>query len=387
MSTLPLPARFRPAKNGDSMTDTLTKDDVAKLLTDPSSDHRAELAGKVAVQFDNKRLTATERKLAEDIIRIMARDAVVRVRQSLADNLKSSPDLPRDIALTMAKDVELVAVPVLSMSTVLSDADLVEIVRGGSSAKQTAIAARPEVSEVLADELINVADENAVAVLVGNEGARLGESHLNKVIDRFGESEKVQGPLVRRASLPLTVAERLVNLVSENLQQYLVAHHDLSSDVASDLVMKSRERATVHLFTGEADESAVVALVAQLAKGGRLTPSLLIRSLCTGDMLFFEVALSHLASVPLLNSRLLIHDGGQLGLKSLYDKARLPAPLFTLVRIAVDIAHQTPFDGEEHDLERHSRRMLERILTQYEVESVDIDYLLDKLGDLVRPAA
>ena len=370
------------------MTENLTKDDVAKLLTDPSPDHRATLAGKVAVQFDRQQLTAAERKLAEDIIRIMTRDAVVRVRQSLAENLKASPNLPRDIAMTMAKDVEAVALPILSVSTVLSENDLIEIVRGGSSSKQSAIAARPDVTESIADELITHADESAVAVLVGNESAKLGEAHLNRVIDRFGDSALVQEPLVKRSTLPLTVAERLVTKVSESLQAYLVANHELPAEVAQELVLKSRERATVSLFTGESDEAAVEKLVAQLSRGGRLTPSLLIRSLCTGDMMFFEMALSHLAKVPLLNARLLIHDGGKLGLKSLYEKAGLPAALLTVVRIAVEVAHETPFDGEDRDLERHSCRMIERILTQYEaLDDADVDYLLNKLGDLARPAA
>ncbi len=365
------------------MSDHLTKDDVARLLADPSPEHRALLAGKVAGQFDSQALTASERQLALDIVRLMAQDAVLRVRQSLAENLKSSPNLPRDVALSLAQDVEGVALPILSMSQVLSEADLIELVRGGSSAKQSAIAGRPEVPESLADELIRVADEGAVAVLVGNQGAKLGEDSLNRVIDRFGDSARVQEPLVRRATLPLSVAERLVTLVSETLQNYLVTHHELPDDTAADLILKSRERATVGLVTGDSDEAAVERLVAQLAEGGRLTPSLLIRSLCMGDVTLFEAALAHLAKVPLLNARMLIHDGGRLGLKSLYDKAGLPASLLPAVRIAVDVAKETPFDGEEHDRERHSRRMIERILTQYEgLESADVDYLLNKLSDL-----
>ncbi len=370
------------------MTESLTKEDVAKLLTNPSPDHRAELAGKVAEHFGRQQLSTAERKLAEDIIRVMTRDVVVRVRQSLAENLKSSPNLPRDIALTMAKDVEAVAVPVLLVSTVLCENDLIEIVHAGSAGKQSAIAGRAEVSGAVADALIRVADESAVAVLVGNEGANLDEARLNSVIDRFGDNARIQEPLVKRSSLPMTVAERLVAKVSENLQAYLVANHELPPGVAQELVLKSRERATVDLLTGESDEAAVERLVAQLVRGGRLTPSLLIRSLCTGDMIFFEVALSYLAKVPLLNARLLIHDGGKLGMKSLYEKAGLPPALLTVVRIAVEVAHETPFDGEARDIERHSCRMIERILTQYEaLEDSDIDYLLTKLGDLARPAA
>ena len=40
--------------------------------------------------------------------------------------------MPRDVALIMARDVEAVAIPILSVSRVLTDADLVEIIRTGT---------------------------------------------------------------------------------------------------------------------------------------------------------------------------------------------------------------------------------------------------------------
>lgn len=366
------------------MTDHLTKEDVARLLSDPSPNSRTDLAAKLARQFDSSALSPAERTLAEDIIRVMVNDTVLRVRQTLAENLKSSPSLPRDVALSLARDVEAVAIPLLSVSTVLTGADLIEIVRSGTDAKQTAIAQRPNVPAEVADALIETASENAVAALVANEGAELGERSLGRVIDRFGASEAVQDPLVHRSKLPITIAERLVAVVSEKLRQHLVSHHELPAKVASDLILQSRERATVALFTGESDEGALERLVAQLARTGRLTPSLLLRSLCTGDIAFFETAMSLLANVPMTNTRLLIHDAGRLGLKSLYDKAKLPAALLPACRIAIDVLKETPYDGEPGDLARHRRRLIERILTQYEdLAPEDLDFLLAKLGDLM----
>ena len=214
-------------------TEHLTKDDVARLLSDPSPNNRAELAVKVSQQFSGSALSDSERKLAEDIIRFMARDAVVRVRQSLSENLKANPALPRDVALMLARDVEAVAIPVLSVSTVLTDADLVEVVRTGTDAKHTAIAQRPAVPASVADALIESASEGAVAALVANEGAELGEKSLSRVLDRFSGSESVQEPLVQRSKLPITIAERLVAVVSEKLRQHLVTNHELPPQVAA----------------------------------------------------------------------------------------------------------------------------------------------------------
>ncbi len=364
----------------------LTQQDVARLLADPSPNSRTDLAAKLAQQFDSPELSQAEHKLAEDIIRLMVNDTVLRVRQTLAENLKSSPSLPRDVALSLARDVEAVAIPLLSVSTVLTPADLVEIVRSGTEAKSTAIAQRPTVPAVVADALIESGSERAVAALVANEGAELGERSLGRVIDRFGASEAVQDPLVHRSKLPITIAERLVAVVSERLRQHLVAHHELPAKVASELILQSRERATVALFTGESDEGALDRLVGQLARTGRLTPSLLLRSLCTGDIAFFEMAMSRMANVPLTNARLLIHDAGRLGLKSLYDKAKLPPALLPACRIAIDVLKETPYDGEPGDRERHRRRVIERILTQYEdLAPEDLEFLLAKLGDIMQP--
>jgi uncharacterized protein (DUF2336 family) len=116
---------------------------------------------------------------------------------------------------------------------------------------------------------------------------------------------------------------------------------------------------------------------------GRLSASLVLRALCMGDLAFFETALASLAGVPAMNARMLIHDAGQLGLRSLYQKSGLPARFLPAVRVAIQVVRETPMDGEPHDRERYRARVIERILTQYEdFGAEDLDYLLEKLGDV-----
>ena len=80
----------------------LTQDDVVRLLTDPSGNARAETAGKIAASFNSGALSESERKIAEEIFRLMVRDAEVRVREALALNLKQSPGVPHEVALALA---------------------------------------------------------------------------------------------------------------------------------------------------------------------------------------------------------------------------------------------------------------------------------------------
>ena len=70
-------------------------------------------------------------------------------------------------------------------------------------------------------------------------------------------------------------------------------------------------------------------------------------------------------------------------------------PQLVAVRAAIDVSRELEYDGREHDRERYSRRMIERIMTQYddlgvEFESDDLNYLLTKMsqlpGDIIEDA-
>lgn len=368
------------------MAEELSVSDVARLIDDPSADNRTIAAEKVASRFEQGELTDVERQIAEDIFRVMVKDAEERVRSALVSHLKHVPELSPDVALSLAQDAsDTVALPMLEFSEALSDADLIEIVRTQSSQRQTAIAERPTVSEAVSDVLVDHGDEIAVAALVGNEGAQVAETTMHKVVDKFGDSELVQTPLVMRATLPIGVSERLVAKVSDKLVDHLVAHHELPDKLADDLVLQTRERATLGLLTADTNDHDVFQLVAALAQNGRLTPSILLRSICVGDLNFFEAALSHMAGISVVNARKLIHDKGSLGFDSLYNKCGLPKGLLTAFRIALDVMTETEKERIDGDPNAVTKRMLERVLTQFEDlvdkhSPEDVDFLLNRLN-------
>ena len=156
--------------------------------------------------------------------------------------------------------------------------------------------------------------------------------------------------------------------------------------MAADLILQIRERAIIGL-SEDGDEDDLEQLIAQLHENGRLTPTIILRALCLGDLEFFEGAIAELSGVPLKNVRTLIHDPGKLGLTAVFKQAGLPTNYFPAARAAIDVAAETEYDGGENDRQRYSRRMIERILTQYEhfgieFESDDVDYLLTKMDSL-----
>ena len=81
------------------MTSSLSHADVARLLSEPSTNTRAELASKIGSELDSSRLAASELELAQDIVRILAKDIEADVRTALAQSVRMARNLPSDIAL------------------------------------------------------------------------------------------------------------------------------------------------------------------------------------------------------------------------------------------------------------------------------------------------
>jgi len=364
---------------------SLSAQDVGRLLSDPSAEVRAETAAKVAGQFGIGGLTASEREIAQEIFRVMAKDIEVLVRETLSQSLKEVPDVSSDVARILAEDEnDSVALPILEFSKALSEEDLVEIIGVCKPNRHVAVARRENVSEKVSEAIVEKGNEDAVVALVSNQTANIGEKTYDKVIDKFGENERVQEPIVKRDKLPLAIAERLVATVSDSLKQYLVTHHELSPEVASDLLLESRERAVVRLLQDDDNSPDVSELVEQMDVNGRLTASIILRALCTGDLNFFEAAIAHKAHVALNNARVLIHDDGDLGMKALYEKASLPMRLYPAFRSAIDIAKISEAERSDKGPDWRSRLIMERVLTQFEgvvdLDSEDVDYLLGRLA-------
>lgn len=364
-----------------TMRANLTEDDIRRLVRGGVPEDRAGAAQKICRRIDDLVLAPEDRTHAAQILDLLANDAAVLVRRTLAVTLRNSPNLPREIALRLARDVDAVATPVLKNSPAFTDEDLIEILRTSDAAKQVAIAGRPQVSEAVVDAIVETGLEEAVEAAALNEGAAFSERAFERTLDRFPESRRVQSAVVSRPVLPLHITEKLVNMVSGELFDRLVSRHELPPQLAIELANASRERATIDLIDQAVLSSDTGRFVQQLHLNGRLTPSLVMRGLCLGHMEFVEWAIAELAGVPRQKAWLMIHDAGVLGLKTVFERAGLPNGMFTAFRLALQVYHNTQFDGGPGDRERFRQRMVERVLTQFQaIPKADLDYLLEKLN-------
>ena len=366
----------------------LTEIDIRTLVKGATPDERAAAAHKLCRTIDETQLSAEDRETAADILRIMAADAAELVRRALAVTLKKSPLLPRDVALKLARDVESVALPVLSFSPVFTDEDLVEIVRLGGPVRQVAVAKRPRLSPKVADVLAQTGAERAVVTACANDAVEFSEGGLQQVMARFEASERVLAAVAYRQTLPLAVTERLIHMVGDQVREHLMTRHAVAPQAALQLALETAERASVDLIDEAGRVADMRSFVAHLSEGQRLTASLLLRGLVRGQMTFFEWGIAELAGVPHHRTWLMIHDAGPLGLRAIYERAGLPARLFPAFRAAVDTFHSLELDGRANDMERFQESLLQRFLTQpLPAASEDVDYLLEKMDQVAESRA
>ena len=313
----------------------LTQNHLRALRDNPSSEIRANIAIAVAADIAAVSLTREERQIAEEILGALAHDLDRRVRQALAEHVKECPFLPSEIASTLARDVEdMVALPMIEHSPLLSDTDLILYVRAGSTCRRIAVARRQHVAPVVVVELMDTGDPQVVGAVLANAGADVSESSLLKAAVRYQGDESIEALLVDRPALPLTVCEVLISCVSKGLRERLLAKHQIPGFLADELVMHAREKALTEILPCS-DAVGAERLSYHLHARRRLTPTLLLRILCVGDLSFFDSAMATLSKIPAMNARALLYDRGILGLRAIYQKAGLPPVLFQAFRVAM----------------------------------------------------
>jgi len=361
------------------MQERLTYADVERLLSEPAEEARAHIALKVAGQFRNVVLTPRERELAQEILGYLVHDIAAHVRGALSSYLSTLPNAPHDVVLALAEDIDEVALPILENSTVLTEEDMVRLVLNGSAAKQRAIAARKDVTAAISDVIVWAGDRQSVLALVVNEGAVIRPEMLEEIVDRYAGDDEVIDPMARRNDLPSMLVERLVTMVSDRLRLYLIERHGVDPKTAALLEDQAREYTLVEKLPA-IDPDEMGRLVLQLMDRKRLSASLMLRAICTGELRFVEEAFALLTNVPEDRAARLIHDVGPLGFRAVYARAGLPEVFYPAFRSALDVVHELEAEGYLSDKPFLRHCMLKRVGERYpEIEANDIDFLLDRL--------
>ena len=223
------------------------------LAEDRDAAVRAVLARRVAALSPRLNEGAKDRmtRLSAGTLALLVEDAAVEVRAAIAAVVRDMADAPRDLILRLARDTAMpVAEPVIRLSPLLTDADLLALVADPPApGTRRAVARRPSLTEPVSDAIAETADTPAVAALLANPSAAIREATLDALVAGSGSKPSWQDALVRRPRLPPRTARALGQIVADHLIGQFAGRPDLPAGLAESL--RSR---VIARFAAEEDD-------------------------------------------------------------------------------------------------------------------------------------
>lgn len=288
------------------MTDVASRlPELIALAEETSSEKRRTLLRELTDHFFGAApASATETDLYGDVLCKLAADMEVAVRQELAGRFAASPTAPRNLIRRLASDEAAVADPVLRASPVLTEDDLLHVVRSKGQAHLRAVSARETVSEAISDVIVERGDDETLGALLGNEGASLSRKATETAVERAKANPALHAATVERASLPPDLLNEMYFVVEARLRTRILEQNARMDPALLESAL-SAGRARLAEVDGAlpADYSACLAYVEEMRAAGQLTPQMLARFLRSGSKTSFLIALSQLADVDFHTAR------------------------------------------------------------------------------------
>jgi len=344
--------------------------DVQALKDDPSAENRATIAGRFGRQYDELAQGHT-RDLANAVLGLLVRDVEKQVRRSLAETVASSAALPAPVASRLARDDIEVARPILEQSPILSDAELIDIVRTNAMQYALAVAGRTKVSENVSEVLVEEGNQEVVARLAGNAGASLSSHTLSRIVEDYSGDAEVQERLVRRPALPYELVEQMVGVIGDRLEWELIKNRRMPPDQARAIMQAVRERASIGLTAREHGDRNLQRYLRDRYMAGELGHDEVLAYLRDGEIVSFEFAMALHAGMDVGQVRGLIYSGDRRKLAATCIKAGFSTPHYLMLRVALELAEKAV--GDRKGGQAFSRSTLEFLQKQYDSLRADPD--------------
>lgn len=127
----------------------------------------------------------------EDALALL-KSNIAEIRQSLAFELRLTEKLPDSLAKTIATSHDPdVAGPFLESSPVVTEAFVLAILSDLGPEGQSAVAKRPDVSNAVAEALVDRGNEKALLMLARNDKAEIAVAILSSIAEKFPNNARL----------------------------------------------------------------------------------------------------------------------------------------------------------------------------------------------------
>lgn len=306
-----------------------------------------------------------ERSAVVPVVLKLAVDPISAIRRALAERLAQVAGLHADIVFTIISDEESIALPFLALTPALNHWQMMAVLQVGDISRQTVLAGRPDIAPEAIAMLVRASEIDASIALLDNPAVRLGDRDYHTIYARFGQEPEVTERLLAIPTLPLDIRILHARRVSNRMHQLLAERGWIPANDAADLVVDAQESAILGILF-DASAAELDRVIPFLISKSLLTPSILVRAACHGEMAVVERALTHLAGLSPQRVRDLMKGEGILGFKGLHRKIGLPQSCYGILQAACDVSAEIDEEGVILPSEQFGRRLIEVLMTRYE---------------------
>ena len=282
--------------------------ELLALARQPDSGARRTLLRDLTDNFfGSPERSPIEQDLYGAVLSDLSRAMEVEVRAQLATRFASASDAPRQLICQLANDQSEVASPVLTQSPVLTDDDLIQIIRTRGQDHMRAVSKREHVAEAVSDAIVEHGDDATLQALLSNDGAKLSRAASEVAVDRAKLNADLHEVTVSRAGLPLDLLNEMYFEVEERLRSKILEENSkLDPEALEQALSVGRTRIATEDGTLPPDYAESLAYVEEMKIAGQLTPQILARFLRSGNRTSFLIALSQLADLDYHTARNII---------------------------------------------------------------------------------
>ncbi len=157
------------------------------------------------------RLSDRHIELYDNVFRVLVNGIELQARLALSEKLAPMKRAPRETVRELANDeYAVVAAPVIQLSPVLGEGDLIAIARKHGEAHRAAVAGRPGIATPVTDVLVEHREQSVMVALIGNDTARLSPGGADVLTESALANPVVAQALAARLQLPAMAVTQIL---------------------------------------------------------------------------------------------------------------------------------------------------------------------------------
>ncbi len=326
-------------------------------------DARIALARQLCTLIAAEDTPAQEREAVLPVMLKLAVDEAKQVRATLAEELISVATVHADLLFCMIAGEDEMALPFLKYTPALSPWHMMAVLRVGDEARQCTVVSRTDITEEAAAYVIKSSSLGVVLALLDNPVVKLEGADIHTIYGRLGQVAEIIDRLLAMPDLPVDIRITQAKRAALRMRQLMAERAWLPARDASDLVADAEDAAILQVLVSAPVEELLRA-IAFLDTKGLLTPALIVRAACQGEMRVVEAALAHLAGYAPGRTAAILYGGR--GVNSLLSKCGLPPSCTGLLVGFAEVVAEAREEGLQLSRENFGRRLLEALMTRYE---------------------